>query len=308
VIEKALVMPLISTSARYFAEVAHCGSIRRAAVRLNASPSAVNRRILNLEAELGVAVFERLPRGVRPTAAGELLLLKVRGWQRELEGTKRHLQELRGLRRGHAAIGMMECLAHDFGPRVFARIQERNTGLTFAVSVAGTEQLVRDVDAGVIDIAIAFNAPDHANIKRVWSISVPIGVIVSPVHPLSRVQRLTLSELAYHPVVLPDHSLAMRAMIDAAMTREGIEPLPMLTSNSIELIKGAVRHSGYVALLNRIDAHREIASGDLVFRPLADHCFKPEILSVCAEAKRMRSPIVNLVIEELKSAMDAIVA
>jgi DNA-binding transcriptional LysR family regulator len=84
--------------------------------------------------------------------------------------------------------------------------------------------------------------------------------------------------------------------------------LPMLTSNSIELIKGAVRHSGYIALLNRIDVHREITSGDLVFRPLADHCFKPEVLSVCAEAKRMQSPIVNLVIEELKSAMDAIVA
>ena len=82
----------------------------------------------------------------------------------------------------------------------------------------------------------------------------------------------------------------------------------MITSNSIELIKGAVQHGGYIALLNRIDVHREVASGELMFRELSDHRFSPEVLSLCAEPKRMRSPIVNLVIEELKSAMSSIVA
>jgi DNA-binding transcriptional LysR family regulator len=59
-------MPLLSQAARLVDEVAKNGSIRRAAARVNASPSAVNRQILNLEAELGVALFERLPNGMRP--------------------------------------------------------------------------------------------------------------------------------------------------------------------------------------------------------------------------------------------------
>lgn len=58
-------MPLLSQAARLVDEVAKNGSIRRAAARVNASPSAVNRQILNLEAELGVALFERLPNGMQ---------------------------------------------------------------------------------------------------------------------------------------------------------------------------------------------------------------------------------------------------
>src|SRR5258708_6843898 len=48
---------------RYVDEVARPGSIRQAAERLHVAPSAVNRRILDLEDELGTPIFERLPRG-----------------------------------------------------------------------------------------------------------------------------------------------------------------------------------------------------------------------------------------------------
>ena len=53
----------------YLDEIARCGSIRKAADRLNVSSSAINRQILALEEEFGVPLFERLPRGLRLTAA-----------------------------------------------------------------------------------------------------------------------------------------------------------------------------------------------------------------------------------------------
>ena len=56
----------------YVDEVARSGSIRKAAEQLNVTASAVNRRIMDLEEELGAPLFERLPRGVRLTTAGEL--------------------------------------------------------------------------------------------------------------------------------------------------------------------------------------------------------------------------------------------
>ena len=58
----------------YVDEVARSGSIRKAADRLNVTASAVNRRIADLEDELGAALFDRQPRGVRLTAAGEVFL------------------------------------------------------------------------------------------------------------------------------------------------------------------------------------------------------------------------------------------
>ena len=68
----------------YFDEVARAGYFRKAAERLHVAPSAVNRRIQDLEAELGLPLFERLPRGMRLTAAGELFMHYVRSREAEL--------------------------------------------------------------------------------------------------------------------------------------------------------------------------------------------------------------------------------
>jgi DNA-binding transcriptional LysR family regulator len=79
-------MPFFTTAIRCFEAVARDGAIRRAAERLNLSASAVNRQILRLEEDLGVALFERLPRGMRLSAAGEVLLVSISRQQQELRG------------------------------------------------------------------------------------------------------------------------------------------------------------------------------------------------------------------------------
>src|ERR1700675_1447540 len=62
----------------YVDAVARYGSIRKAADTLNIASSALNRQILDLEADLGAPLFERLPRGVRVTSAGEAFLVYAR--------------------------------------------------------------------------------------------------------------------------------------------------------------------------------------------------------------------------------------
>ena len=81
----------------YVDEVARAGSIRKAAEQLNVTASAVNRRIMDLEEELGPALFERRPRGVRLTAAGEVFVNYLRKQNGEVErdevadrGSQRH--------------------------------------------------------------------------------------------------------------------------------------------------------------------------------------------------------------------------
>src|SRR5258708_38881695 len=69
---------LHSRMLRYLDEVARCGSIRQAAERLNVASSAINRQILALEAELGTPIFHRLPRRLRLTATGEVVISHVR--------------------------------------------------------------------------------------------------------------------------------------------------------------------------------------------------------------------------------------
>jgi len=296
-------MPLISSAARYFDEVARLGSIRSAAARLNVSPSAVSRQILNLETEYGMPLFERLPRGVRLTAAGEVLLNRVRRWRQDQEKERRQLQEMQGLRRGHVTVGLMECLAADFVPRVFAGIQHKFRGITLDAIVGGTEQIAKDVSAGEIDIAIAFNMPARREIKEVWSIKEAIGAVMSTTHPLAARSTLKLSDCAQFPLVLPGWSLSIRPMIDSALSTAGIDPVSSITSNSIELIKAAVRWGPGIAFLTRIDVYRELAAGELAFRPLDDYRMEPEILSLCVQTTRSVSPILALVADTSKAAL-----
>src|SRR5260370_8442129 len=85
---------------RYVDEVARAGSIRKAADVLHVTASAVNRRIMDLEEELGSPLFERRPRGVRLTAAGELLVRYIREQTGDVERLKSQIEDLNGLRRG----------------------------------------------------------------------------------------------------------------------------------------------------------------------------------------------------------------
>ncbi|MER6899990.1 LysR family transcriptional regulator, partial [Amycolatopsis sp. NPDC000740] len=89
---------------QYIDEVARLGSIRAAGARLHVAPSAINRQILLLEAELGQPLFDRLPRGMRPTPAGEALLAHVRRTLQQYRETVADIRDLHALGSGEVVI------------------------------------------------------------------------------------------------------------------------------------------------------------------------------------------------------------
>ncbi|EQD34685.1 transcriptional regulator, LysR family, partial [mine drainage metagenome] len=99
---------MLERAAHYFDEVGRRGSIRKAAERLHIAPSAVDRQILQLEARIGAPLFERLPKGLRMTAAGELLLETIRRWKREYEVLQAQIRDLQGLCSGEVSIALVE--------------------------------------------------------------------------------------------------------------------------------------------------------------------------------------------------------
>src|SRR6201992_1242209 len=125
---------------RYVDEVARAGSIRKAADQLHVTASAVNRRIMDLEEELGAPLFERRARGVRLTAAGELFVRYIREQTGDVERMKSQIEDLKGLRRGTVRIACSQALALDFLPREVAAFRERFSSVSFEVKVLDHEQ------------------------------------------------------------------------------------------------------------------------------------------------------------------------
>ncbi len=127
---------LQDTSLRYFLEVVRTGSLTEAAQRLNVTVSAVSRQVAALESLLGVPLFDRRPRGMVASAAGELLAAYALRNALEADRVVTEIAALQGLRRGRVRVASSAGFAIEFLPRAIAEFRERFPGLHFHVRVA----------------------------------------------------------------------------------------------------------------------------------------------------------------------------
>ncbi len=299
-------MSLISPAALFLDEVARSGSIRKAAERLNVSPSALNRRILNLEAEYGLQLFDRLPRGVRLTAAGEVLLADIRRWRNDLEKSKIRLQELQGLRRGHVAVGLMECLSNEFATALLERIQTQFKQFTLDMFIGGTPQVLEKIQANDLDVAVCFNVADRANINKLMTIDIPAGIVVGASHPLAGKASVSLGESLEFPFILPDTSLAARKLIDRAMQAVSYQAIPSLVTNSTSLMKKLVLDGRHIAFLSALDVNEEVKDRSLSFVRVTGWHVPFEDLSLVARNSHHLSSAALAVANILKEQMEAL--
>lgn len=299
-------MSLISPAALLFDEVARLGSIRKAAEHLNVSPSALNRRILNLEEDYGLKLFERLPRGVRLTAAGEVLIADIRKWKADQERSKVRLQQLQGLRRGHVSVGLMECLAGDFARTLFDEIQARFRHFTLDIFVGGTALITEKILNSELDLAVCFNVPDRHNIHKLKAVEAPSGVIVSKDHPLAGRANVPLSECINYPFILPDFSIAARRLIDNALAASGVQTVPSLVTNSTGLMKRLIADNRHIAFLNAGNLSDLQRDAGLEFIPLAGRLLAPEELSLITRSSQGLSSATSAVVDLIKAQMDSL--
>jgi DNA-binding transcriptional LysR family regulator len=173
-------MPAFSRFLRYFMVVGRLGSIRKAAEALNVSASAIDRQILNVEAELGVQLFERLPTGLRLTAAGELLMASGGRWQQEMAGLRAQVEDLRGLKRGHVEIAVINALAKGYIPDVIGAVQARYPGITVGLKVQASEDIHAVIVDGSVDFGIMFEPQSHKDLTVRAFAEVSLGFLTPP--------------------------------------------------------------------------------------------------------------------------------
>lgn len=235
---------------RFVEAVARTGSLRRAAAELNITPSALNRRILALERELGVEIFERLPHGMRPNTAGELLLGYIRRQFADLERVRSRIADLSGMRAGHVRIAATaECLLH-FVPDMVRRHVAEFPGVTFELAVCGREEVeerLRRLDA---DLALALEPVHGRDLHAVLTVRQRLWCLVAPDHPLAGREMVRLWECAAHPLVLPRAGSGTRLFVErlaqkldlplAAQVEAGPAELPALLAPGSPLVGFAV--------------------------------------------------------------------
>jgi LysR family transcriptional activator of glutamate synthase operon len=217
---------------RYFEAVARHRHFTRAAAELNIAQSALSHQVGALERELGIELLSRTTRSVQPTEAGELVAARARTILAEADALRGDVDELRGLVRGHVAVGALL-----FG-------------------------------GGSLDVAFALEVEPPDGLDRIALSREELAVVMSRDHRLAASTRpLRPAAVAREPLIAFQHGSSVRRLVDDAFARAGVEPQIALEGNDLALVRSLVARGIGLAVLPRTFA--ELPGPPIALRPLS---------------------------------------
>ena len=252
----------------YFNTVRHARSIRGAAAILNVASSAVNRQILNLEAGLGMQLFERAPSGLKLTSAGEIFARHVNAVLTDTERMQSELDALRGLHAGHVEIATIEGLCHDLVPEALDLMRARHPRVTVRISILKTSEIPEAVLNGDAHLGLGFHIERRPELRQIAVGRFTLGAVVSAQSSFAGLKKIPVHHLADVNLLLPAENFAARGQIWPLLLEAIGSRRPLVESGSIELMKHLALQDVGVTFLTRFALTSELKSGRLAHVPL----------------------------------------
>jgi len=252
---------------RYLLAVADHGGFTRAAEALHVSQPTLSQQIRQLEETLGVSLFDRTSRTVKPTDAGAAYIECARRVLVELEAGKRALHDVKDLSRGTLRLAMTPTfMAYLVGPLVRDYVSRFPN-----IHLEIFELSMDDIESGLaddsLDIAIAFDQVRNVDIESIPAFTETLGLMVGRAHPLYESEgTLTDEAVAQLEFALLTPDFVTRTRIDEYFAQGQITPKVAIEVNSVNTLLEVIRHTAMATILPE-----PIATSDRALRkiPLA---------------------------------------
>lgn len=262
---------------RYFLAVAESGSVAAAARMVNIAQSAMTKSILELEATLGLPLFERSARGMRLTPHG----YRFQASARKVISAVAEAGELgdggEAPLTGQLTIGVTSLVAGYYLAQLLARFQRSHASVRVGVVEDQPQFLEHLLVNGEVDVAImvanALGDPQALVVEMLTSS--PNRVWLAASHPLAALAEPSLAACAQHPQVVLEAD-RIDAVLQRLWTRHGLKPQITLRTSSLEAVRSLVGVGAGIAVLP-----------DFLYRPWtldADH----------VEARSLRESVPNI--------------
>lgn len=288
----------------YFTEVARSGSLRKAAERLHVSASAINRQILQAEDSFGIALFERLPDGMRMTTAGELLYSDLLRWQHDFSLTRQRFDEIQGLRRGQVSIGLVQALTEGRLSEEITSIAREEAWLNLQLNVGSSTELTQKVRETELDFGLILDPETVSGVEVLAFAELEMGIVLPPHHRLNHRKNLSLSELRDERHILPGNGLVVYERVRSLYARTSQLPETAISCNDIRLIRTLIADGAGVCVLSWLDVMEDVRAGKLAFIPLRNRVLRPLTLGLCTVPSRQLSRAALHVIKRLSAVIE----
>ena len=229
---------------RYLAAVAQSGlNITAAAEKLHTSQPGVSKQIKLLEDELGFQIFVRDGRNLsRVTPAGQQVIDRAVRILREVQNIKRLSDEFKDEARGSLSIATTHTQARYVLPEVIKQFRDQYPEVRLHLHQGTSEQIAEMAALDRIDFAIATGSQalfDGYSLLPCYRWH--RHVVVPKGHPLARVKKPTLKQLAAHPIITYVFSFSGPSSLHEIFAKEGLVPNVVLTARDADVIKTYVR-------------------------------------------------------------------
>ena len=287
-----------------FAAIAETGSLTASARKLHISQPALSRELRTFEARLGVTLFERHPKGMRPTHAGEVLsryAARLFELERAAEGAMR---EIAGAFHGRLSLGASNTIGTYVLPRVLAALRRERPQVQVSLFVGNTEQVSQGVDDMRFMLGFIEGPLHRPGLRATAFQQDEIVPVAAPDHPLLRKRRLTMADLNGQPLLVREQGSGTRELIAATLRRCEIVEGTTMEFGSTEALKRAAVHGGGIAWLPRISMVNELREGSLRELPLKQlRIVRP--LMVLSRRDAPLEPVAQVFLDLLRKSSQA---
>jgi DNA-binding transcriptional LysR family regulator len=202
-------------------------SLRKVAEAMHLSQPAATKMLHEIEETLGVQLFERLPRGMRPTGFGESVINYARLMLADLDNLRKQLVAQEAGAVGEVSVGSIMAPAPGLLTRAIIELRARHPLIKISVYVDTSDVLLQMLEQGKLDIVLGRvqNPGEHPDINFEVVDNESLSVVAGMHHPLSQVRRLDLADLADQAWILQPPNSPMRQLLELAFQEAAI-PTP----------------------------------------------------------------------------------
>jgi len=232
-----------------------------AAANLHLTPPAVSMQIKELEAQVGLSLFDRHGRQVSLSTAGEYFLVHARRLQANLKEADNAMARFKRLEHGLLTIGIVSTAKY-FVPQMLARFHEEHPGVDVRLRVVGNrEELVELMQAAEVDLSVMGRPPKEIVTRSEAFAAHPLVFVCPPRHPLLRLGHPPVSALEGHAFIVREQSSGTRNAMEMFFAEHRFEPRITMEMSSNETIKQAVMAGMGLSFLSLHTIGLEVRSG-----------------------------------------------
>lgn len=278
-------------------------SLTRASAALGLTQPALTKMLRELEELVGEALFERHARGLRPTAAGQLVIRYARSALAELCRLEDEL-DLAGdpLQTAMVVAGVLPIAAVGVMPAVMIRARAQYPHLQARLVQGRMETLLGQLEAGEVDFVVGrlYSPETPDGLHREPLYAEPIAVMARAGHPLQRLRRVAAKDLGPYDLLLPTFSQRVAHDIEQFMAAVGLTAGPAaIRSTSRGFIREMLLQTDMLTVMPQMVMSGELMRRQAWVAPLAAPAL-PRPAGVITNPHRGVSPAARLIIEVIR--------